>query len=76
MSTDEPAARSLTAELLRHALSLLDETKNPEQYAQVRGRLTAVEDGLLDEARPTAMIATTRVALHHETTERLLPFQE
>jgi predicted ATPase len=42
----------LTAELLRHALSLLDETKSPEKYAQVRQQLSAVEDGLLDEAGP------------------------
>jgi hypothetical protein len=39
----------LTAELLRHALSLMDETKNPEQYAKVREQLTAVEDALLEE---------------------------
>ena len=33
----------LTAELLRHALSLLDETKDPEKYAQVREQLSAVD---------------------------------
>jgi hypothetical protein len=42
----------LTAELLRHALSLLDETTSPEKYAQVREQLTAVEDELLEEAGP------------------------
>jgi hypothetical protein len=42
----------LTAELLRHALSLLDESKSPEQYAQVREQLTAVEAELLEEAGP------------------------
>jgi hypothetical protein len=47
------AGRSvLTAELLRHALSLLDATKDPEKYAQVREQLSAVEDGLLEEAGP------------------------
>jgi hypothetical protein len=42
----------LTAELLRHALSLMDETKNPEQYAKVRDDLAAVENQLLEEAGP------------------------
>jgi predicted ATPase len=42
----------LTAELLRHALSLLDETTDPEKHAQVRNQLTAVEDALLEEAGP------------------------
>jgi hypothetical protein len=42
----------LAAALLRHALSLLDETKSPEKFAQVRQQLSAVEDGLLDEAGP------------------------
>ena len=42
----------LTAALLRHALSLMDETKNPEQYAKVRQDLTAIEDELLEEAGP------------------------
>ena len=39
----------LAAELLRHALSLLDETKSPEKYAQVREQLAVVEDALLEE---------------------------
>ena len=42
----------LAAELLRHALSLLDETRSPEKYAHVREQLTAVEDELLEEAGP------------------------
>jgi hypothetical protein len=42
----------LTAALLRHALSLMDETTNPEQYTKVRQDLTAVEDELLEEAGP------------------------
>ena len=50
----------LAAALLRHALSLMDEAKNPEQYAQVRratdrrrGRLleTAAEGGTTHEHR-------------------------
>ena len=60
----------LTAELLRHAMSLLDETKSPEKFAQVRQQLSAVEDRLLDEAGPRPF-AATRVALLHETTDRL-----
>ena len=47
------AGRSvLTAALLRHALSLMDEAKNPEQYGKVRENLAAVEDELLEEAGP------------------------
>ena len=42
----------LAAALLRHALSLMDEARNPEQYAKVRRDLTAVEDDLLEEAGP------------------------
>jgi ATP/maltotriose-dependent transcriptional regulator MalT len=42
----------LTAALLRHALSLMDETKNPEQCAKVRENLAAVEEELLEEAGP------------------------
>jgi hypothetical protein len=42
----------LAAELLRHALSLLDETKSPEQYAKVCEQLTAVENELLEQAGP------------------------
>jgi hypothetical protein len=39
----------LAAELLRHALSLLGETKSPEKYAKVREQLAVVEDALLEE---------------------------
>ena len=42
----------LAAALMRHALSLMDEARNPEQYVKVRGDLTAVEDELLEEAGP------------------------
>jgi hypothetical protein len=42
----------LTTALLRHTLSLMDETKNPEQYAKVRKNLVAIEDELLEEAGP------------------------
>jgi len=45
--------QGLAAALMRHALSLMDEARNPEQYVKVRGDLTAVEDELLDkEAGP------------------------
>jgi hypothetical protein len=42
----------LSAALLRHALSLVDETKNPELYAKVRVDLAAVEEDLVEEAEP------------------------
>ena len=42
----------LSAALMRHAISLLEETKDPEQYAKVRGDLAAVEEGLIEEAEP------------------------
>jgi predicted ATPase len=42
----------LSAALLRHALSLVDETKNPEQYAKVRVDLASVEEDLVEEAEP------------------------
>jgi non-specific serine/threonine protein kinase len=42
----------LTAALLRHALALLDETENREQYAQVREELAALEDALLQDSGP------------------------
>ena len=44
--------QDLAAALLRHALSLLDEMKNPEQYAQAREDLAAIEGTHVDEARP------------------------
>ena len=45
--------RAITAELLRHALTLLDKTTEPEKYAQVREQLAAVEDALVEDARVT-----------------------
>jgi len=44
--------QGLAAALMRHALSLMDEPRDPEQYAKVREDLTAVEDELLDKAGP------------------------
>jgi len=38
--------------LLRHALTLLDKTTDPEKYAQVREQLAAVEDALVEDAGP------------------------
>jgi hypothetical protein len=38
---------AITAALLRHALTLLDKTTDPEKYAQVREQLAAVEDALV-----------------------------
>ena len=43
---------AITAELLRHALTLLDKTTDPEKYAQVREQLAAVEDALVEDAGP------------------------
>jgi hypothetical protein len=43
---------AITAELLRHALTLLDETTDSGKYAQVRERLAAVENPLVEEAGP------------------------
>jgi predicted ATPase len=44
--------QSLAAALMRHALSLMDDARNPELYAKVRGDLTAVENETLEEAGP------------------------
>jgi predicted ATPase len=43
---------AITAELLRHTLTLLDKTTDPEKYAQVREQLAAVEGALVEQAGP------------------------
>ena len=40
--------QTLEAALLGHALSMVDEATNPEQYAKVGDDLAAVEDELLE----------------------------
>ena len=44
--------QAIATALLGHALSLMDETTNPEQYAKVRDDLADFENELLDEAGP------------------------
>jgi hypothetical protein len=47
--TDGGGRPAITAELLRHALTLLDKATDPEKYAQVREQLAAVEDALAED---------------------------
>ncbi|HEX5906290.1 MAG TPA: hypothetical protein VFY56_04665 [Propionibacteriaceae bacterium] len=51
-STDGAGRPAITADLLRHALTLLDKTTDREKYAQVREQLAAVDDALVEDAGP------------------------